>query len=66
MPRMDESVMVAASPTTDDSHELLPVRINVLSPNPRIKTSNTITTSKYTVVTFLPYCLWELLHPKKR
>ena len=42
----------------------LPSRIGLLEPNP--KTSNTIVTAKYNLVTFLPVCLYNLLHPMKR
>ena len=45
---------------------LLPRSINILAANPEISTTNVVITSKYTIFTFLPFCLFELLHPLNR
>jgi len=47
------------------SASLLPVVIHILKHNHR-RAKNTITTSKYTFLTFLPFTLYELLSPFKR
>ena len=46
------------------SASLLPVSIAILRPNGRVP--NTIITSKYTLATFVPTALYELLSPFKR
>ena len=45
---------------------LLPRHINILAPTPAIDTTNVIVTSKYTPINFLPFVLYELLHPYNR
>ena len=47
-----------------NSASLLPVSIAILRPNGRVP--NTIITSKYTLATFVPTALYELLSPFKR
>ena len=48
------------------AENLLPRTVNVMAANPTIKTTNSLTTAKYNVFTFLPYCVYDLLHPMKR
>ena len=45
--------------------EDFPVRVDVLQANPGRK-KNSIITSKYNLLTFLPMQLWELLNPLSR
>ena len=45
---------------------LLPRMVNILEPNPELRVSNVVITSKYSIVTFVPFILYELLHPYRR
>ena len=50
---------------TANSPSVLPVEVGILSISPHVtrRTTNSIQTSKYNVFSFLPLCLYDLLHP---
>lgn len=69
---MTSTDVEAASPPATLTHRLSeksalhPRSIDIFGENATHKTSNKIVTAKYSALTFLPFVLYELLHPNKR